>query len=209
MRVYKLTDGNHQTRNQTQWGEGLTHIASGQGDLCGPGWLHAYLSPELAALFYPLHVAFNSPVLWEAEGEGKSKFDFDIKVGFTKLTTLHQVPLPLVTDQHRAQFAVLCARKVNQAPEFKSWAGCWLEASRSGSTENVPWLHVWRMFQAGPPESLARRVAVSAMALAISHPYFGAKSLDFHVVYLAKHLEPNLNLQTLILEVLQPVSEKD
>ena len=54
-KLYKLTDQNHQTRNNTKWGAGVTHTASGQGDLCTAGWLHAYTSPLLAVLLNPIH----------------------------------------------------------------------------------------------------------------------------------------------------------
>jgi len=36
--AYKLTDQNMQTRGGTQWAIGETRTASGEGDLCGPGW---------------------------------------------------------------------------------------------------------------------------------------------------------------------------
>jgi len=39
---YKLTDSKCRTRprcrNKCLWGEGVTHEASGEGNLCGPGW---------------------------------------------------------------------------------------------------------------------------------------------------------------------------
>lgn len=41
MKLYKLTDSHGRTYNDTQWGPGVTHEASGEGELCGPGWLHA------------------------------------------------------------------------------------------------------------------------------------------------------------------------
>jgi hypothetical protein len=43
--LYKLTDKDGRTRGDTKWGEGATHTTDGQGDLCGPGWLHAYTDP--------------------------------------------------------------------------------------------------------------------------------------------------------------------
>jgi hypothetical protein len=49
LKVYKLTNENFQTFGGCQWGENITHITSGEGDLCGPGWLHYYDNPLLAA----------------------------------------------------------------------------------------------------------------------------------------------------------------
>lgn len=63
MRLYKLTNQNGQTYNQTQWGENVSHSGTGQGELCGPGWIHAYTSPLLATLFNPIHAAFSNPQL--------------------------------------------------------------------------------------------------------------------------------------------------
>jgi hypothetical protein len=48
MKLYKLTDQNAQTMNNTQWGPGVTHETDGRWALCGPGWLHAYEHPLLA-----------------------------------------------------------------------------------------------------------------------------------------------------------------
>jgi hypothetical protein len=51
MKLYKLTDENGQTKNHTQWGENISHSASGDSnqDLCSNGWIHAYESSLLAA----------------------------------------------------------------------------------------------------------------------------------------------------------------
>jgi hypothetical protein len=37
--------------------------------LCGPGWLHAYESPLVAAFMNPIHADFRKPRLFEAEGK--------------------------------------------------------------------------------------------------------------------------------------------
>ena len=48
--LYKLTDGDGQTRGGTQWGPGVSHSGTGKGELCGPGWIHAYEHPLIAVL---------------------------------------------------------------------------------------------------------------------------------------------------------------
>ena len=110
-KLYKLTDQSGQTRNATQWGPGVTHEASGEGELCGHGWLHAYTHPLLAALLNPIHANFQEPVLWEAEGE-IWLYDHGLKVGCRKLTTLRQIPLPAVTLEQRVEFGIRCALSV-------------------------------------------------------------------------------------------------
>lgn len=125
MRLYKLTDENGQTYNNTQWGEGVTHTASGKGKLCGPGWLHAYTDPLLAVLLNPIHANFSNPRLWEAEGEVGAT-DFGLKVGTTRLTTIREIPLPDVTSNQISRFAILCARRVCRDEAWNRWADKWL-----------------------------------------------------------------------------------
>ena len=69
IKLYKLTDRDGQTRNGTQWGPGMSHSGTGKGELCGPGWIHAYEHPLIAVLLNPIHAIFQNPRLWEAEGE--------------------------------------------------------------------------------------------------------------------------------------------
>ena len=124
-KLYKLTDEKFQTYGGKQWGEGITHEASGKGGLCGPGWLHAYLSPELAVLLNPIHAKIGNPVLWEAEGEIGLN-DRDLKVGCTKMTTLRRISLPAATIEQRVKFGILCALAVYRDEAFGEWAWKWL-----------------------------------------------------------------------------------
>jgi hypothetical protein len=126
MKLYKLTNKTHQTYNNTQWGEGVTHETNGEGELCGAGWLHAYLDPYLAVLLNPIHGAIRNPVLWEAEGEGEFKSEHQLKVGVTKLTTIRQIPLPKITFEERIHFAILCVKKVYSDIAWNLWADKWL-----------------------------------------------------------------------------------
>jgi hypothetical protein len=123
--LYKLTDEQDRTRGGTQWGEGVTHEASGEGELCGPGWIHAYTDPLLAVLLNSIHANFRSPHLWEATGV-VGKTDHGLKVGCTRLTTLRRVPLPEVTTEQRVRFGILCALAVCDEPGWRVWAERWL-----------------------------------------------------------------------------------
>jgi len=67
MIVYKVTDGNKETRGGMQWEIGKKNTESGQGPFPGGGWLHAYASPEMAAIFHPAHVSFAMPRMFRAE----------------------------------------------------------------------------------------------------------------------------------------------
>ena len=133
--LYKITDANWETKNRTKWGPGVTHTAPGSGALCTNGWLHAYLSPELATLLNPIHAAFKDPVLWEAEGEIGAR-DGQLKVGSAALTTVRTVEAPVFTMEHRVKFAILCAKAVYHDPDFVAWADAWLGgADRSYKAE--------------------------------------------------------------------------
>jgi hypothetical protein len=140
-KLYKLTTQDHYTRkgaaNQCLWGENVTHSGTGEGDLCGPGWIHAYEHPLLAALLNPIHANIEAPVLWECYGVVKLR-DGELKVGCQTLTTIRQVTLPALTTEFRICFAIKCALKVYKAPAFVKWAKRWLSGEdRSRKAANA------------------------------------------------------------------------
>lgn len=148
-KLYKLTDENYRSGTApdctvTQWGFGVTHETSGDGDLCGPGWLHAYEHPLLAALLHTLHfIDFDGLVLWECGGDGEFKRDGQLKCGVTRLTTVRQIPLPVVTPEMRIRFAILCAKKVCADKAWNTWADKWLSGDdRSDTSAESAWLAV-------------------------------------------------------------------
>lgn len=137
-KLYKLTTSDHKTRKgrpeETQWGEGITHTASGEGGLCGPGWLHAYTHPLLAVLLNPIHASISDPVLWECDGD-VGEDDHGLKVGCTRLTTRFVIDLPSISTERRVRFAILCAKQVSTDAVFTAWADSWLEVKdRTAST---------------------------------------------------------------------------
>jgi hypothetical protein len=132
MKVYKLTDPDGKTRNDTQWGPGVTHEIRYGTDkmLCSSSWLHAYQHPLLAVLMNPVHASFSHPRLWVARAQGKIRRDGQAKMGCKKLTTVKEIPLPQVTDEQRLAFGMLCALSVKQPLEWKKWARSWLRGNR-------------------------------------------------------------------------------
>ena len=124
--LYKLTDKDGRTYGGCQWGEGIEHTATGNGKLCTAGWLHAYTDLLVAVLMDPIHGAFGEDAqMWEADGDvGKTASDG--KVGCTRLRTLRQVPLPVVTRGHRIRFGILCAMRFYRHEGFQKWAREWL-----------------------------------------------------------------------------------
>jgi len=128
--LYKLTTHDGRTRvghtNETMWGEGVTHRGSGEGQLCGPGFIHAYETALLAVFLNPCHANIVDPILWEGEGEIALR-DRGLKVGCVEFTTLRQILLPVVTLEQRVRFAILCARAVNKKnSNFMKWSDKWM-----------------------------------------------------------------------------------
>ncbi len=139
-KLYKLTDENGKTRageaNELQWGVSVTHTAQGEGiRLCTDDVIHAYEHPWIAVLLNPMHSKFQSPRLWEAEGEIVVRDADELKVpttgqlkcGVKTLTTVREIPVPAITLEQRVKFAILCALEVYQEEGFVRWAKQWLK----------------------------------------------------------------------------------
>jgi len=162
--LYKLTTRDYKTRpgenNECVWGEGVTHSGTGEGDLCGPGYIHAYEDPIIAMLMNPIHAAYLCPVLWEAEGE-IAKRDGDLKCGCISLTTLRVIPLPEIAIEQHVEFAIRCALEVYQDPGFVLWANKWLsgEDRSEKAAEMAEARAKWALTQA---EEMAKAQAVKA-----------------------------------------------
>jgi len=163
--LYKLTDKDDRTYNGMQWGEGVTHTASGTGELCGPGWIHAYTDPLLAVLLDPIYAGFGPTAhLWEAEGVIGTTHH-GLKVGCTSLTTLRRVGLPALTTEQRVRFAILCAREVYTDPAWTAWADCWLSgenrmrAAAAAAEEEVA-VATWAARETGREAAVAAAWAV-------------------------------------------------
>lgn len=128
--LYKLTTSTGLTRagerNEMKWGPGITHEAQGSGtELCSDGFIHAYTSPLLAVLLNSIHADIANPLLWECEGEVLLS-DHGLKVGCKKLTTIRTLPVPIVTQEQRVAFGILCALEVERDAVFAKWARKWL-----------------------------------------------------------------------------------
>ena len=128
MKLYKLTDEDGKTYNDTQWGENVTHKAKpGEGELCSEYYIHAYTDPLLAVLLNPIHADFKNPRLWEAKGRVMAT-GHGLKVGCKTLTTIREIPLPVITQEQRIRFAILCAQQVYKDKKWNSWANKWLSS---------------------------------------------------------------------------------
>lgn len=128
MKVYKLTDHDGKTRKETQWGPGISHTANGQPcqPLCSDGWIHFYTNPLIAIFMNPAHADFKSPILWEAETSGEELHE-TLKSGCKTLTTIKEIPLPLVSSTQKIVLGILCAKEIYNGGAWNEWADKWLE----------------------------------------------------------------------------------
>lgn len=138
MKLYKITDRRmtvggrtiYFTRNDMQWGEGVTHWARGmrgQG-LCSSEFIHAYAHKCLAVFLMRNHTYYDNPHLFAATGEIEASDG--VKVGCRKLTTDKLIPFPKVTKEQCIRFAIGCAALVS-SPE---WSRKALRALRLGKS---------------------------------------------------------------------------
>lgn len=128
--IYKLTDENMKTYNNTQWVLGEERTASGNGDMCGPGYLHAYTDPDLAILLNPIHAKFENPRLFR--GEAVVKLNDGLKLGCTKITLTDELELPIWSIERHVIFAILCTKEM--AKEMAR-AAAWLQWSAAKAAE--------------------------------------------------------------------------
>lgn len=99
----KITDKNGKTRNETQWGENITHEITKPGNtLCSDEVFHGFKNKYIAA-FAGIYCGYDESTMqfWEAEGEVVA--DDGLKLGFKKQTTLHQIDVLCVTNRQRTE----------------------------------------------------------------------------------------------------------
>ena len=196
IKVYKLTDSDGKTLNGTQWGPGVSHSGTGEGGLCGPGWIHAYEHPLIAVLLNPIHADFKNPRLWEAKGEIGLRDCGQIKCGCKTLTTVREIPLPEITADMRARFAILCAQHVClcSCSAWKAWADKWLsgedrsvEAAKAAawaSYDAAAWAAEAVAEAAYRPSWAAKAAAWAAEAVAEAayRPSWGARCMNLAAI---------------------------
>ena len=127
--IYKLTDMNMKTYGGYPWVLGKWNRTSGKGDLCGPGWLHAYTSPVLAELLDPIHANFREYRLFRGEASGPVISDRGLKVGYTNMRITEELPRRHITTENRIRFGIACACRVYTSAEYRAWAGRWVSGA--------------------------------------------------------------------------------
>jgi len=74
----------------------------------------------------PIHANIDKPRLWEVEVSGQCRTDCGLKEGWTQMRLIRELAVPDVTLEQRVRFAILCAQKVCQDPDWTVWAENWL-----------------------------------------------------------------------------------
>ena len=135
--AYKLLRPDLTTYDRVPWLVGQWRETSGRGKLCGPGWLHAYASAEIAWFLNPIHANYASAVLYQVEGAGAVQHDHGIKIGYTRMRLVAPVAQPIPTTEQRVRFGLACAYAVYREPTYQDWAGGWLcgEDRSAGAAE--------------------------------------------------------------------------
>jgi len=168
MKLYKLTDKEGKTRNDTQWADGVTNEAkkSGKGELCSEYYIHAYTHPLLAVFLNPIYGDIKDYRLWEAKGR-IAKTDYGLKVGCKSLTTIKEIEPPQVTLVNKIAFGILCALEVNEDPRYKQWAENWLSGKdRSAAAATLSASAAWTARAAAEAAEAARAWAAAWTARA-------------------------------------------
>jgi hypothetical protein len=139
MKKYKLTDQNLKTHNGFQWEIGKKVQTDGkENELCNSSWLHYYDHPLLAILLNPIHANISNPRLFEVKALGKHLNDRGLKGGCTKMTLVKEIELPIITQNQKIAFAILCSLEVYHIKSFIRWAKNWLNGKdRSHSAANA------------------------------------------------------------------------
>jgi len=163
MKKYKLTSQELTTYSGFQWEIGKKFTTNGEGELCGPGYLHYYHHPLLAVLMNPIHADINNPRIFEVEAEGVHKDDNGLKGGCTEMTLIKEIPLPVLTTTQRVAFSILTSLDVYKDRGYKEWAENWLSGKdRSESAaRSAAWSAAWSAARSAA-WSAARSAARSA-----------------------------------------------
>jgi len=136
--VYKLTKPDMSTYGGFRYEPGRLYTFPGTGELCGPGYSHAYTSAALALLLNPIHADYHPCRLWRAEG-AIAKTDLGLKVGCRTLRLVTEITVPTVSIEARITFRIWCALAVEKDPSFRAWAEGWLGGADRSEAAAKAW----------------------------------------------------------------------
>ena len=198
MKHYKLTNQDNTTHGNFKWKIGKWYKTSGNGNLCGPGWLHFYTDPLLAVFFNPIHAGVKNPKLWEAEVKGKTKDDNGIKCGWTIGRIVRQIKLPIITTEQRIEIAIRCGMAAYRTQEWTQWAENWLSGKdRTANAANAAYAAANDAYAASCVANAAYAAACVAYAAANA-----ANAAAYVAAYVA-----NVNILKIIKQVMEATDD--
>lgn len=161
--LVKLMDQNRQTGHRyklTTWRKGFRPPRlSGRGDLCSPGFYHAYDHILLAVLHNPIHADFINPRAYEIEcvPEDVYRLDGQMKVGFTAGQTLSEIAVPEIALEQRLRYAIGIACAVYPDHNYRSWAAGWIDGTdrSTKAARAAAWTAAWAAAWAWATEGLS------------------------------------------------------
>ena len=203
---YKLTGQDMQTYGGTQWVLGEPKAvpeADRSDEMCSSGVLHYYTSPEQAVLFNPIHADIPSPRLFRVEIDREVDCD-GLKGCCHSMTLLEELPLPVITTEQRAAFAIRCALEVYTDPAFVRWAEAWLsgedrsaDAARAAAYAANAAAYAANAANAAYAAARADARAAAYAANAANAAYAAARAAA-NAAYAANRLGQTIDFQNLI-----------
>ena len=201
-KLWKLTDSNGKTFNDTQWGKNVSHSATGSATkLCSDGFIHAYRNKWIAVFLNPLYRHFKEPLLWEARGKVVLE-NGDLKCGCKTLTTIKQYPLPYLSMEERVKIAIYCALSIYKKESFVAWAKNWL----NGTDRSYKSARTASNATFGAADAAANAAAAAAYAAADAAAYAAeaAEAAAFAAAYAAANAAA-ANADFRLLPIIQKV----
>lgn len=224
MIAYKLTDQDGYTRKgqdgETHWEIGATVHPVGKGTRpCGPGVLHAYISPEVAVLANPIHARLSQPRCFEVEVvEGGWETDGLKRWTTSPLKVLREIDLPEIDLKTRVAWAIVLAphemtrkwavRWLRGDSEAGAAAGAAAAAARAAAGETT----YAAARAAARAAAEAAEAAYAAAAYAAAAAYVGATAAAAYAAAWAaaeKRLHPALDRARAILAGEYPAADYD
>lgn len=120
-----ITDELDRTADGRLLAPGSTHVATGHGDVLGPGWLQCYHNPLIAAFLQPIYDGVSLPKLWMVRGEIRKSCN-GLIVGCQTITAHRRCSLPTINTKQRIQLAICVSQAVYREEFFVSWTNRWL-----------------------------------------------------------------------------------
>ena len=164
---YKLTNQDMTTHNGYKWEINKwrkVNAKDGDGNLCSGSFLHAYTDPVLAIFLNPIHANISNMRLFRAEGRGRFADDNGLKIGYSQMRLVEELPVKMPTTEQRVKFAILCAMEVYEHPDFLDWCHKWLigEDRSEDRSEAAAWAAARAAARAARAAWAAARAAARA-----------------------------------------------